>query len=244
MRRAPGRGIDLAVYARAIPLLLRTPSLIVIPLMTAVIGILLGQVLQPFGSGTTGGLTLGLGGFVTRMLFLFGLGAACVIADDAWRHGRASFEKGWGEARRRAPELLMAALGFSFVLSIGSYVGLIFGALAALAVSALAVVLLIWTMPAAAVGGLPGAAALSASVERVRDNAWPAIVAAVVAIALFAFAVPIASGYVVLWLAPLLGSALSIASQLIGALLEAIAVAYLALVLTKTYADAAFGRRW
>ena len=244
MRRAPGAGIDLAVYLRAIPLLVRTPSLIVIPLMVALIGILLGQVLAPFGTGTSGQLTLGLAGFVNRILQLFGLGAACVIADDAWRHGRASFEHGWGEARRRAPELLMAAVGFTFVLSIGSYVGLVFGTIAALAISLLAVVLLIWTMPAAAVGGLPGAAALSASVERVRANAWPAIVAAVVGIALIAYAVPLATVYVVVFAAPVLGAFIDIASKLIEAVLQAIAVAYLALILTKTYADAAFGRRW
>ena len=244
MRRAPGGGIDLGTYVRALPLLVRTPSLIVIPLMAAVISILLGQVLAPLGSGASGQTMLGLASFVQQILELFGLGAACVIADDAWRHGRASFEHGWTEARRRGADLLMAAFGLTFVLSLASYAGLLFGSVIALALGVLIVVLFVWTMPAAAVGGIPGAAALSASVERVRANPVPAVICALIAIVLLVFVVPLAGEYLVVAAEPVLGANAPIAGRLIDALLQAIAVAYLALILTKTYADAAFGRRW
>ncbi len=36
MKRAPAAGLDLGVYAKAVPLLLRNPSIVVIPLLMAV----------------------------------------------------------------------------------------------------------------------------------------------------------------------------------------------------------------
>src|ERR1700730_6678333 len=123
MRRAPGAGPGPGVYAAAVPLLLRNPSIIVIPLLMAVIGVLVGLALAPSSGGIAGGLTAGLGGFLVILLELFGLGAACVIADDAWRHGRASFDDGWNEARRRGGEILFAALGMTFVFLVAQYAG-------------------------------------------------------------------------------------------------------------------------
>jgi hypothetical protein len=167
VKRSPVPGIDLGVYVSALPVLVRNPSIIVVPLLMAVIGVLLGVVMTPFSSGTVGSLTLGLAQLISFMLTLFGLGAACVIADDAWRHGRASFDRGWVETRNRGGDILMAAVGFGLLISVGLYVTQLLGIIGYLVTAAI-VVFLIWTIPAAAVGGIPGGAAIQVSIERVR----------------------------------------------------------------------------
>jgi hypothetical protein len=236
-------GPDLGVYVQAIPLLARNPSIIVIPLLMAVIAVLIGLVLSPYGGGGIGAATTGLAGFVLQLLQLFGLGAACVIADDAWRDGHASFERGWSEARRRGSEILMAALGVAIVTSLAQFAGVLVGAWIALALSVVIYVFLIWAMPAAAVGGIPGGAAIGVSVERVRATPVPAVLTAIIALALTIYAVPYASMYLTQLLLPYIGSA-TIVIPLIDALLRAVAYGYIALIVTKTYTGTAFTRRW
>jgi hypothetical protein len=246
MRRPPVAGLDLGVYVAAVPLLLRNPSIIVVPLLMAVIGVLVAKVVAPSGGGMVGNLTAGLGGFLVLLLELFGLGAACVIADDAWRHGRASFDKGWGEARRRGGEILFAALGMTLLFWVAQYAGALIGGVIpyfGLLLMAAAALFLIWAIPAAAVGGVPGGAAIQISIDRVRANPAAAVLATVVVIALFVFALPIAGGWISILLIPYQGG-FTILGSLIGALLQAIALGYVALVITKTYTDAAFTRRW
>ena len=243
MKRAPLLGIDVGVYASAIPVLLRNPSIIVVPLLMAVIGVLLTVVMTPFSSGAVGSMTLGLAQLIVFMLTLFGLGAACVIGDDAWRHGRASFDRGWVETRRRGSDILMASVGFGLLVTVGLYVTQLLGLIGYLLTAAI-VVFLIWTIPAAAVGGIPGGAAIQVSIDRVRSSPLPAVLATIVTLLLVGLVVPIAAN----WLATLLlvwtyGN--SLVEHLIAALLQAIAIGYIALVITKTYTDAAFStRRW
>jgi hypothetical protein len=242
MRRMTGPDIDVSLYAKAVALLARNPAIVVVPLLMAVIGVALQISLVPFSGGAAGSMTVQLASFIGFLLELFGLGAACIIADDAWRHGRASFEKGWAEARNRGGDILFAALGFALLISVAQYAGMLLGPLA-LVLSVAVVVFLIWAIPAAAVGGVPGGAAIQVSIDRVREAPLPAVIAAIVAVALLAIGVPILSGYLSAWI-PLLHASLII-NLLVSALLQAIAVAYIALVLTKTYTDAAFGtRRW
>jgi hypothetical protein len=242
MRRAPTAGPDLGVYVQAIPLLVRNPSIIVIPLLMAVIAVLMGLVLSPYGGGAIGQTTTGLASFVLQLLQLFGLGAACVIADDAWRNGRASFERGWSEARRRGSDILMAALGVAIVSSLAQFVGILLGVWIALALGLVIYVFLIWAMPAAAVGGIPGGAAIGVSVERVRETPVPAVLTAIIAFLLSAYAVPYASRYLSELLLPYIGGA-TIVIPLIGALLSAVAYGYIALIVTRTYTGTAFTRR-
>jgi hypothetical protein len=242
MRRAPLAGPDLGVYVQAIPLLVRNPSIIVIPLLMAVIVVLLGMVISP-GGGGIGQATSGLAGFIEQMLRLFGLGAACVIADDAWRNGHASFERGWSEARRRGGEILMAALGVAIVTSLAQFVAVLVGWQIALVLGLVIYVFLIWAMPAAAVGGIPGGAAIGVSVERVRETPLPAVLTAIIAFAVTVYAAPYASLYLARLLFPYISGA-TIVFPLIGALLSAIASGYVALIITRTYTGAAFTRRW
>ena len=244
MRRTPGTGLDLGVYAAAVPLLLRNPSIIVIPLLMAVIGVLVTMVLAPSG-GMIGGVTAGLGGFLVALLQLFGLGAACLIADDAWRHGRASFDQGWSEARRRGGDILFAALGVTLLFWVAQYAGQLLGFIPFLdlLLLAAAALFLIWAIPAAAVGGVQGGAAIQLSIDRVRANPATAVLATVVVIVLFVFALPYAERWISILLIPYTGG-FTIVGNLIGALLQAVVLGYLALVLTKTYTDASFTRRW
>lgn len=242
MRRSPVPSVDLAVYAKAVPLLVRNPSIVVVPLLTVVIGVLLDLMLAPSRGDGLSTLTAQLMSFVKFLLVLFGLGAACIMADDAWRHGRASFDNGWTEARARAPEILFASVGIGLLLSVARYAGMLIGPLALVLVVA-AVVFLIWTIPAAAVGGNPGGAAIQVSIDRVRGAAPAAVVAAVVTILLVFLVILEAPLYLDVWL-PAYAAASSILKSLVDALLEAIAVGYIALILTKTYTDAAFTRRW
>jgi hypothetical protein len=242
MRRAPGPDVDLSVYASAVPLLLRNPAVIVVPVLMAVIGVFLQLTMIPYRGGATGSLTGQLVSFIVILLELFGLGAACVIADDAWRHGRASFEKGWAEARSRGGDILFAAIGFTLLLSVAQYAGSLLGPLS-LVLTVIVVVFLIWTIPAAAIGGVPGGAAIQVSIDRVRGTPLPAVIAAIVTVALLGIALPFLSLYLG-GAIPLLRGSL-IMNLLVSALLQGIVVGYIALILTKTYADAAFGtRRW
>lgn len=243
MKRAQPPYVDLALYAAAVPLLLRNPAIVVIPLLMAVIGVLLGVVMTPGGGGIEVA-TQGLAQLIGFLLTLFGLGTACIIADDAWRHGHASFDRGWTEARRRGGEILMAAIGFGLLVTVGTYVAAWFGAIGLL-LTLVILVFLVWTIPAAAVGGVPGGASIQVSIDRVRATPLAAVIATLVSVALLWYLVPYAQAALGGWLLSFTWSS-AMLYRLAGALLQAIAIAYIALIITKTYTDSAFGapRRW
>lgn len=244
MRRAPRRGVDLGVYAAALPLLLKNPTLIVVPLLTLVAGVLLRQVIAPFGGGSVGSLTVGLAQFVVALLGMYGLGSACILADDAWRRGRGSFESSWTQTQTKSGEILYGAIGVALLVSVGQYVGAVFSGTIGIIVMALAVFFLIWTIPAAAIGGVPGAAAIQISIERVRSAPLAAGIATAVTLLLVFFAAP----YLALEVAQAAGPtafASPIAFDLIIEVFRAIFIAYVALILSKTYSDASFRpARW
>lgn len=243
MRNAPLRGVDLGVYAAALPLLVRNPALIVVPLLTLVVGVLLRQVVAPFGGGAGGSLTVGLAQFAAALLMLYGLGSACILADDAWRRGRGSFESSWTQTQAKSGEILYAAIGITLLVSVGQYIGAVFGGIIGDVAMAVAAFFLIWAIPAAATGGVPGAAAIQISIERVRSAPLVAGIATAVTLLLVLFIPPLLIGAI----APLLGAVVEsvIAIELIVALVQAITIAYVALILAKTYADASYRpSRW
>jgi hypothetical protein len=244
VRRAPAPALDLGVYVKAVPLLVRNPAIIVIPLLMAVIAVLVGMVTSVSSGGFIGGTTSGLAGFIVTLLQLFGLGAACLMADDAWRNGKASFDQGWSEARRRGGDILLTALGVTLIFSVAQYAGILIGnAYVGWILAFVVAVFLIFSIPAAAVGGVPGGAGIQASIDRVRAEPLPAILATIVTFALLRFAVPYLTLQLWTVLAPSIGD-ITIVYALIGALLQAVVIGYNALVLTKIYTDAAFTRRW
>jgi hypothetical protein len=240
MKRTPFSGIDLGVYVKALPLLVRNPSIIVVPLLMGVAAILIGLVLAPAGGGLIGYASSGISGLIVILLELFGLGAACIIADEAWRRGRASFDNGWTEARRRAGDILFTALGITFIFGIISYAGMLLSFIA-IALMVVAFVFLIWAIPAVAAGGLGGGEAIQVSIDRVRANPVSAVLTAVV-VALVTVGAWKASAILTLYVVLYTGSGL--VNALVGALVQAIADGYIALIITKTYTDASFTRRW
>jgi hypothetical protein len=244
MRRGPIPDVDLSPYVGAIPLLLRNPTIVIVPLLMSVVGVLFGQLFSPYGGGLLTEATGGIAALIVFLLDLFALGAACVMADDAWRSGRVSFESGWSEARRRGGDILMAAIGVGLLLSVGQYVSNLFGSIGVILMAVIAF-FLIFSIPAAAVGGIPGGAAIQVSIDRARSKPLAAGIATVATILLVLFVPPQAALYLGTFIAPYAGGSDLVVAALLKALIQAIAIAYIALVLTKTYSDLAFsGRRW
>ena len=64
--------------------------------------------------------------------------------------------------------IVLAAIGFQFLVWVAGYIGAIFGSLAVVLaplLTAVAAFFLIYAIPAAAIGGMPGSLAISASVR-------------------------------------------------------------------------------
>jgi hypothetical protein len=236
------RNLDLLMYLRAFGLFARNPSIVVVPLLMGVVGVFVGQIGGDSGGGFLGGITSGITSLLILLLKMFAFGTACIIADMAWRRGRASFDDSWNEARRKGGEILTASMGFVFVLYLASFAGTLVGPLSPILV-AVAIYFLIYTIPAAAIGGVPGGAALQVSIERARYNPLPTIIVTVVSVAAFLYLEVLLAPLFTLLLAPLSFASLNLLAALFGAIVQAIAVGYIALVVTKTYADLSFGRR-
>jgi hypothetical protein len=230
--------MNLGYYGTAFVLLFRNPALVIAPLIMALLTVLLFRILP--GDGPLGGINTGIGGLLASFFDAFGLSVSLILADYAWRaRGTASFEKAWQDGRRKLPEILMAALGLNFVLWAAAQIGGTLGGFGALILGAVALYFLIYTLPAAAIGGIPGGAAIQSSIDRVRGAPIPALLLAICYVLAF-YVAQLAVGQIELSSAfPLLSVT---AYSLIAALAKAIAAAYVALVLAKGYADVAFGR--
>jgi hypothetical protein len=224
------------MYLQAIPLFFRTPALILAPLFTGVLGVLVQEFsAPPSGGGLLGGLT---GGILQLLIFLFncfGLGISLIVAEGAWRRGKGSFEEGWEEGRRKAADIFMAALGLNFIIYIALQFGSFISPLLGEALFVLAFFFLIYTIPAAAIGGIPGFNALNTSIERVREN--------------YPMAIGLAICFIVLYwgigtvLIPLYTIQFGLVSFLIVAFVRAVVLGYFALVLARAYDQIAFVRR-
>jgi hypothetical protein len=237
------RNLDLMMYLRAFVLFARNPSIVVVPLLMGVVSVFVGEIGgDPVGGGVFGGITAGIMSLLILLLKMFAFGTACIIADMAWRRGRASFDEAWNEARRKGGEILTAAMGFTFVLYLAGYAGSLIGPLAPILI-AVAIYFLIYTIPAAAIGGVPGGAALQISIERARQYPVPTIIVAVVSVAAFLYLNVLFTPLLELLVTPLSFASVNLIVGLFGAIVQAIAVGYIALVVTKTYADISFGRR-
>jgi hypothetical protein len=101
---------------------------------------------------------------------------------------------------------------------------------------AIAVYALIYTIAAASIGGIPGSAAISVSIERVRSAPMTAALLTVVTLVLML--------YVARNLDLLVFESLGVTSPLIGSLLDAlfqsIVTGYIAIVMAKVYTDVSF----
>lgn len=227
--------VDLAMYVAAIPALLKHPSILAVPLLAAVMAILINAAVAPLLTNALGGAGAGLFGIVVQLIYLWAFGIAIIQASQVWRGHRGSFDEAWEEGRRKFGGILLAAIGFQFVVWAAGYVGSFFGGFGAL-LGVVAAFFLIYTIPAAAIGGMPGSLAISASIRAVRANWLGSIVLAVVFVALWIF-LPY---YLRYWI----GTLPSLYYSLVTAVIEAIILAYMAFPFAKQYDDVAFRGLW
>jgi hypothetical protein len=219
-------------------MLFRRPSIFVAPLLGAVVALVLDE-LDNYLTGPLGGAASGLFTFFANVFFSFTFAIAIIQADQLERGLRGTFDSAWEEARRKAGGIIIAAIGFWFLIFVAGYIGSIFGSLSLqIALIVAAAFFFIYTIPAAAIGGLPGQLAIGGSIRAVRENVLGSAVLAIVFIALF------------LVLAPYVAARLQeafllshVVAMLIQAAIEAIALGYLAFPFAKQYAGIAFTRR-
>ncbi len=229
------RGLDLAMYVRALPLYARNLGVLLPPLIAALIAVGLNYFSAWF-TAPTEGAGMGLIGLLITILYGFAFGVAVIFADDAWRHGRAHLVSAWDDARRKAGNILLAVIGFLFLVWIAHMIGGIAGSpIVALALGALAVWAFIYAIPAGAIGGIPGSAGLSASLQAARRHPLATAILVVVSLVVW-FGLSV---YAVEYL-PFYGIGYDIAA----ALLKAIALGYIALIVARQYSDLAFRPYW
>ena len=240
--RRPRERIDLAIYVRAFAVFARNPTVIILPFLVAVIGVL---VSLTSSAGGLAALTGGILSFIVLLLQLFALGVSVIIGDAGWRRGTANFDDAWQDARRKGGDILFAAFGFTFVFMIAQYAGtLVGGGIVSLILAVVAVFGLIYTIPAAAVGGVPGSAAIGVSIERVRGAPLTAAVLTVVSLVLVFFFGSYVGAWIDGFVADYTGGS-PIVAALIDGLVRSIATGYVAIVMAKVYADVSFTMpRW
>ncbi|GAC1543241.1 MAG: hypothetical protein NVS3B16_09320 [Vulcanimicrobiaceae bacterium] len=243
MRSLNAGKVDLLAYVRAFAMLARNPQIALAPLLAAVAQVLLFMVMPAeAGAGFLGSANSSLAGLAAQLIASFGLAVALIVAETAWRRGRAPFDEAWDDARRKAGSILLAAIGFNFIVYVAGLVGGILGPIGSIVVTLLAYGFFIYTLPAAAIGGLPGTAALNGSFERAQRT----VLATALVTALYIFAFSIAPTLIVELFSPILMSGSIFASgvvlSLVVAVFKALLTAYVAIVLAKMYDDASYGR--
>jgi hypothetical protein len=229
--------LDLAMYAQAIPLLARHPSIFVMPLLAAVVNLLIAQISPLFTDPLGGG-----GGFlfaiIVQLVYGFCFGVAVIGANNVWRNRRSTFDEAWEEGRRKAGGILIATIGFYFLVYIAQYAGSLFGSVALqIALQLVAAFFLIYTIPAAAIGGMPGNLAIGASFRAVRENLPAAAILAIAFVCLWV----LLPDFIVNRFALGLGV---IGYELVHAAIKAVVLAYLAFPFAKQYDDVAFRGYW
>ncbi len=235
MRRQPR--VDLGMYAQAVPQLARHPSIFVMPLLAAVVDLLIQQI-SPFFTNAVGGAGSFLFGIIVNLVYGFCFGVAVIAANNVWRGRRAGFDEAWEEGRLKAGGILIATIGFYFLIYVAQYAGQLIGStILQLVLEVVVAFFLIYTIPAAAIGGMPGNLAIGASFRAVRENLLGAAILAIV--------------FVVLWIwlpyfvVAQVGANLGVVGyELVLAAIKAIVLAYLAFPFAKQYDDVAFRGYW
>jgi hypothetical protein len=224
--------VDLAVYGRGLLEFVRHPSILAMPLLAAVIDMLVSYWSGVF-TDPLGGLGNGIFQMIVQIIYLFAFGVAVIQANNIIRGYRGGFDDAWEESRRKAGGIILAAIGFQFLVWAAAYITGILGGAVQLAAQLLVYFFLILTIPAAAIGGLPGGLAISGSFRAVRANPLACIVLAIAFIVLWVF-VP---QWISLYAGPHLGL---FAYELVLAVARAVVLAYLAFPFAATYDNIAF----
>jgi len=226
----------VTIYGKALLYLARHPSVALLPLGAAAIDLFIWYWGTLF-TDPLGGFGTGLFQMVIQIVYLFAFGGAVIQANNIARGHRTSFRDAWIETRQKSGGILLAAIGFQFVTWFAGYLGAFLGGgIVQQALQIIAYFFLIFTIPAAAIGGLPGALALSGSIRAVRANWLGAIVLAVVFVALWVYLPEYA-------LTPLVPYGFFAARGGLAAI-NAIVLAYLAFPFAVTYDETAFRGRY
>jgi len=226
-----GARVDFLMYLQAVPMLLKYPTILAMPVLAGVVDWGLNE-LSPLLTNAIGGAGAGLFATLAQVVYLYAFGVAVIQASNAWRGRRATFDEAWEEARRKGGGILIAAIGFIFVISVAGYAAALVGATIGIFLELVAAFFLIYTIPAAAIGGLPSQLALSGSITAVRNNVFGAGVLAIVFVLLW---VLLPNAIVFL---PLGNNPTTILLVLAG--VRALVLAYLAFPFAKQYDDVAF----
>ena len=233
MRRGGRPNLNLAIYGQGVAHLVRHPSIMVIPLVAAVVDALVSYWGNLF-TDPLGGLGSGIIQMAVQILYLFAFGAAIVQANNIVRGYRSGFDASWEETRGKTVGILLAAIGFQFITWAAAYVGgILGGGIVQLALQLVAMFFLIMTIPAAAIGGLPGQFALSGSIRAVCANFPACIVLAIVFVVLWLYVPAIAFNDIGLNFGIVWG-------MLATAFARAIILGYLAFPFAVTYDETAF----
>jgi hypothetical protein len=229
--------VDLAMYAQAFPMLARHPSIFVMPLLAAVVDLLIGQV-SPFFTDAIGGAGGFLFAIIVQLVYGFCFGIAVIGANNVWRRRRATFDEAWEEGRHKAGGILIATIGFYFLIYAAGYIGGFTGsALLQVVLQLAAAFFLIYTIPAAAIGGMPGNLAIGASFRAVRESLLGTAILAIVFVLLWIWLPDFIAGRFAVGLG-------AVGYQLVLAAVKAIVLAYLAFPFAKQYDDVAFRGYW
>ena len=177
-----GQRIDFGIYGRAFAYLATHPSILALPLLAAIVDVAFshwsGMVTDPLG-----GLGNGLFQMIVQIFYLFAFGVAVIQANNIARGYKTGFDDAWEEGRRKASGIILAAIGFQFLAFVAGYIGSTLGSFLggyiAIALQLVAYFFLILTIPAAAIGGLPGGLAISGSIRAVRASYAPCIILAI-----------------------------------------------------------------
>jgi hypothetical protein len=225
------------MYLQAIPLLARHPSIFVMPLLAAVVDLLIAQI-SPIFTDPLGGGGNFLFQIVVQLVYGFCFGVAVIAANNVWRSRRATFDEAWEEGRHKAGGILIATIGFYFLIYVAQYAGALMGNVAVqIALQLVVAFFLIYTIPAAAIGGMPGNLAIGASFRAVRENLLGAAVLAIAFVFLWVWL----PEFVVNRFAVGLGV---VGYELVHAAIKAVVLAYLAFPFAKQYDDVAFRGYW
>jgi len=229
------RRVDLALYAQALVVYARNVGVLVFPLIAAAIALGLDYASRPLFA-PVGGAFYPIVALIIAILYGFAFAVAVIFADDAWRHGRARIGAAWTAARRKGGNILLAVIGFLFLIYVAQLIGGLAGDYGAKVLGALAVWAFIYAIPAAAIGGVPGGASFSASLQGARRHPVATAILTIVSIAVY-----YGLGLIV---PDLIGQYLGIGYDVARILLMAIALGYVALIAARQYSDLAFRPYW
>jgi hypothetical protein len=227
------RQIDFKIYIQALAMYFKNPVVALAPLATGLANILL----------SIGLYTGMIAWLLSIILNLVGLAGAIIVADYVWRARGVSLDQVWNLTQPKIGDILVASIGVLFVVALPSLLAGIFGPIVPL-LQGIAFVFVIYAIPAAAIGGTPGGAALQASIDHTRAFPATTVILCVVCYGAFACA-PLIAGPLLTIIGSHIDRAVFVAiASIVSAFTRALSFGYIALVLARVYNETSYMRRF